>query len=540
MSRESKWWKAVRPKWWRGDAPKPAAPLVLKGREPRTVTAGALQELVTTFRGRKLVPVEPSPFVNDPFQPAKPPKGVDNVQMAMDWSGGDGESLAEISNRFGGLSDGVGWLGFAYLAQLMQRPEYRTLVGTRSQEMTREWIELTYEGKDDKTIADKNVKKKLKELNDQVTAFRIRDLFREVTDHDGAFGRGHIYVDTGASRSDAELRTELKVDTVKLGKNKIKGFRTVEPIWCYPLSYNSDRPLEPDFYKPQTWNVNGKSVHKSRLITFISREVPDLLKPAYSFGGVALTQLAKPYVDNWLRTRQSVSDIIHSFTVFVLKTVMSAQLDLNAAQDLNNQADAFNTVRDNKGLFILDKESEEFENISAPLSGLEGLQAQSQEQMASVSRTPLVKLLGVTPSGLNASSDGEIRTYYDTILSEQEHLYREHLTTILAMIQIHLWGKVDDGIGFKFVPLWQLDEAGEASVRKTDADTDAVLINVGVISQEESRSRLASERNGPYGGLDAEDVPEPETDVDENGDPVSTSGDPAKSSEPREALRSGV
>ncbi|MGF6605041.1 hypothetical protein P3T23_009802, partial [Paraburkholderia sp. GAS448] len=45
-----------------------------------------------------------------------------------------------------------------------------------------------------------------------------------------------------------------------------------------------------------------------------------MLKPAYAFGCLSLSQIAKPYVDNWLRTRQSVSDLLHSFSTMVLKT----------------------------------------------------------------------------------------------------------------------------------------------------------------------------------------------------------------------------
>jgi Protein of unknown function (DUF1073) len=53
------------------------------------------------------------------------------------------------------------------------------------------------------------------------------------------------------------------------------------------------------------------------------------------------------------------------------------------------------------------------------LQDLDWLLAQSQEQISSVSRIPLVKWTGISPSGLNASSEGEIRVYYDLIHSEQ-------------------------------------------------------------------------------------------------------------------------
>ena len=42
----------------------------------------------------------------------------------------------------------------------------------------------------------------------------------------------------------------------------------------------------------------ANEVHASRLMTTIPFPVSDLLKPAYSFGGLSLIQMGKPYVDN--------------------------------------------------------------------------------------------------------------------------------------------------------------------------------------------------------------------------------------------------
>jgi phage-related protein (TIGR01555 family) len=153
------------------------------------------------------------------------------------------------------------------------------------------------------------------------------------------------------------------------------------------------------------------------------------------------------------------------------------------------------------------------------------LQAQAQEQMASVSGIPLVKLLGITPSGLNASSDGEIRSFYDFISSYQEHLFGLHLETVLKIIQLSEFGEIDDDIGYRFEPLWELNETERASVRKTDVDTAVELINAGVLHPEEERKRLATTEDSLYHGLDVDDVPEPPEDMST----PSLLSDPAKS-----------
>jgi phage-related protein (TIGR01555 family) len=256
------------------------------------------------------------------------------------------------------------------------------------------------------------------------------------------------------------------------------------------------------------WFVMGKQVHVSRLLPFIGRPVPDLLKPAYSFGGLAMTQMAKPYVDNWLQTRQSVNDLISAFSVMVLSTNMSSVLQGGGMEAEMARATIFNNLRNNRGVFMVDKNEEEFTNVSAPIAGLHELQAQSQEHMAAVAGIPLVKLLGITPAGLSASSEGEIRVFYDTIAAQQEAFYRDNLNKVLGFIQLSLFGEVDDSITFQFEPLYSMTEKELAEARKAEAETDQIYTDLGAISPDEVRKRLANDPDSMYQGLDPDDVPD--------------------------------
>jgi phage-related protein (TIGR01555 family) len=411
------------------------------------------------------------------------------------------------------LSEGLTFLGYPYLAELTQRPEYRKPAEIIAKEMTRKWIKLQASGDDDKTEKIKAIESEWKRLN-------VQHVFRKAAEHDCFFGRGQIYIDTGAGDNPEELMTPLSVSVAKIGKGSLKGIRIVEPMWTYPNLYNSNDPLKEDFFKPSSWFIMGKQVHSSRLMMLVSREVPDLLKPVYAFGGLSLTQALKPYVDNWLRTRQSVSDLVHSFTTHVLKTNMSSILNAGAGKAENDRAMLFTQMRDNLGLFEIDKDTEDFDNISVPLGGLDHLQAQAQEQMASIAGIPLIILLKITPSGLNASSEGEISSFNDWIEAMQEALFTPHLSRLLDITQLSLFGEIDTEIGFKYEPLGKRDELVAANARKTDADTDAVLIGAGVISPDESRTRIAAEEGSPYAGLalneEIEPIGEPE---EEDGHP---------------------
>jgi hypothetical protein len=223
-----------------------------------------------------------------------------------------------------------------------------------------------------------------------------------------------------------------------------------------------------------------------------------------------MSQMAKPYVDNWLRTRQAVSDKVANYSVRGLKTPGVAASLMAGAEEVTNRVEAFTMLAQNNGLMLIGNDEEYFE-VDSPLSTLEQLQAQSQEHMASVSRIPLVKLLGIQPAGLNASSEGEIRAFYDWIKAFQEFLFRKHLKTIIGFIMLGLWGKIDEDITFDFVDLWRLDEAAKVSVEKTKTDIDDANVAMGSVSPEEVRRRLAGDKDSPYAGLDLDpdELPEP-------------------------------
>lgn len=421
------------------------------------------------------------------------PAGVKPNGLAMDNS--------PLGNFGADCFFGTGFIGYPRLAELAQISEYRSVSETTANEMTRQWIEIKSVGEEDNNEAIKQIKECYERLN-------VRDAFRKAIETDGLFGRGQILVKI--KDHDGKLANPLLLTEKTIAKGSLKALVNIEPMWTTPAPYNAIDPTQPDFYKPKAWYVMAQEIHASRLFTLISRPVPDMLKPAYNFGGVSMTQLMIPYVKRWLRTVDSVSDLLHSFSLSGIKTDMSAILSGSDDGDTNImlRAELYNRLRDNRGLMLLSKDDEEFFQFNTPLSGLDALLAQSQEQMAAPSHTPLVKLLGITPSGLNASAEGEIDVYYDHILAMQENLLRDPLDKLLKLVQLHLFGKVNDNITFDFVPLQQMSETELSTIRKSDTDRDVAYIQAGVVSAEEVRGRLASEPNSGYNGIDVEDVPE--------------------------------
>jgi hypothetical protein len=291
------------------------------------------------------------------------------------------------------------------------------------------------------------------------------------------------------------------------------GFQNIEPMWTTPYAYNTSDPTLPDFYRPDRWYIMGHETSADRLLTFISRPVPDMLKPSYNFGGLSLSQLVEPYVIRWLKVVDGVSRIITSFSITYVATDMQATLtDPGAADTLAQRARIFNMTRDNRGIAFINKDTEEMQQINTPLSGLSELQAQAQEHMAAPTHVPLVFLTGITPGGLNASSEGEIKVFYNWIAGEQENLFDSHLRTVLQILQLHEYGVIDEEIKFEWVPLDSPTDKEQSEIRKSDTDAAVSLVSAWIIiSPDEAREALRSDPNSGYTQLegDAPEQPDP-------------------------------
>lgn len=503
-----------------------------------------IEEISRQYAMRKARSQATNPFKLPEFPAkAKPP-----AEMAMDAMLGQDSAFGQAGSAWlagseiaGMSADGLMFLGYTYLSELAQRPEYRVMSETIADDMTREWISFDVIGDEkqqledrardpegyDERLADPDERKKrvknagktdrVKELEDDQLRLEVKDRFYEQARNDGFFGRSHLFLDIRTNATTdvidgAELKTPIgnsrdETSKSKVPKGSFHGLRTIEPVWTYPMMYNAINPLRADWYNPQTWYVMGQEIHGSRLQTFIGHPVPDMLKPAYAFGGLSLSQMAKPYVDRWLTTVTSVNQLVHSFSVMVLMTDLSTMMQPGSVSALLARVAMFNMLRDNQGTFVVNKNTEDFKNVSAQLSGLHELQAQAQEHMASINRIPLVKFTGIQPAGLNASSEGEIEVYDDTIAAYQSRFADPNLRRIINFEMLSLWGEVDTEITHRWNPLRQITDAERGQKEKDDADRDQKYVDMGAISPEEVRKRVINDKELPYTGLDPDDIP---------------------------------
>lgn len=402
-----------------------------------------------------------------------------------------GMGLEEIAPQF---------LGYPYLAGLSQNGLIRAGVCTIAEEMTKKWIEI--KRGEESAEDDDRVKTLMSALND----FGIPKLFNEAAEKCDFDGGCLIFIDTG--EEDKALEEPLHADPALFSGKRIKRFTLVEAINLYPGLYNATDPLAPDYFTPTHWLVLGKRIHRSRLLYFAPNKVNLLLRPAYNFFGIPASQLCLDYVAHFTKTREAAQRLLTKFSLTVFKSDMSAILGGGGADNFDRRMAYLTQWRDNDMILAIDMEREDVVKLETPISGVTDIVRQSLEFVSMVFRMPVTKFLGISPAGMNATGESDMRNFYDHVESKQEKVLRRPLDKVLDLLQLHLFGEIDPEIKAVFCPLSDEDDSQKAMTQKTKMDTLAVAVQSAIVSEEEARQAIVDDPDSPLNFITPDEVPE--------------------------------
>ena len=328
----------------------------------------------------------------------------------------------------------------------------------------------------------------------------MQELFHRACELVGYEGGCFLFIDTGVQGSALAERLDKSGKGAELRKGGPLRFQLLDPVNCAPGAYNATNPLAADYFVPEWWMVQQTRVHASRLIRMVANEPLVLMRPAYNFLGIPQAQLLWDYVLHFQENRDAANRLLNKFSLTAFKTSMEATLqEAGGVEQLDARMRMLARFRNNDGVLALDKDAEELIQLNTPLSGVRELVQQSLEHLAALNRTPAVKLLGISPSGFNATGASDIRNYYDHIRSQQEKVIRPALEEVFRVLSVHLYGTPDAGMSFVFSAMSEADEAAAANAQRQRAAALAALVGARILSPDEARQYL---RDSPDSGFD--------------------------------------
>lgn len=274
---------------------------------------------------------------------------------------------------------------------------------------------------------------------------------------------------------------------------------------------------DPEFGMPEYYTVSsdaltvGIRVHHSRILRFMGRPLPYLEQMAETYWGASELE----HVIDELKKRDNVSWNIAMLTFMANLRVMKmdgmsqvlAVGNEQAQMQLYNTIQGMNAMMNNNSLQILG-EGDSYETHQYTFGGIGETYDRFMMDVAGAAETPVTKLFGRSPAGMNATGESDMQNYYDTIEEKQEAELRPVYDKILPIMFISTLGGIPDDWDYEFNPIRRPhdDEMADLASKNTDSVTKA--FQAGMVSQRTALKELRqqSEMTGMWSNITDEDI----------------------------------
>lgn len=286
----------------------------------------------------------------------------------------------------------------------------------------------------------------------------------------------------------------------------------------YPESELVTDPSDPDFGLPMYYTIrddqNGDlmvRVHHSRVVRFIGRELPWLEQVTEVYWGES--ELESIY--NELIRRDNVAANIAALTfranINYMETEGLDQLlgttNTEVQRRFWNVLAAQSIMESNFGTRVINK-GDAIHNTQYTFAGLPEVYDRVMMDVAGAARTPVTKLFGRSPAGLNATGESDMQNYYDYIDGLRETQFRPIIERLLPIMAMSAWGVIPDDMQVTFPPMSTPDAEKAADIAQKSVDAIIAAYQADLIDQATALKelQLLEPTTGLFGKISDESI----------------------------------
>lgn len=253
------------------------------------------------------------------------------------------------------------------------------------------------------------------------------------------------------------------------------------------------------------------SVHHSRLVRFTGRDLPYLERVAELYWGESEVEALYKEVVAHDNVSANMAALTFQANINTMEVKGLEQLLSMASPAVQKRfwdvMQAQSVMQSNFGMRLVE-EGSKLTNTQYHFNGLREVYESMCLNLCGASHYPMTKLFGRSPSGLDATGDGDLRNYYDYVDSQREAKLRPALEKLLPVLAMSAWGFVPDDLDFTFPPLWTPTAKEVAEIAKTKSEAIVTGYQAGLMNVDTAQKELKKleDETGMFGSITDEEI----------------------------------
>jgi len=361
----------------------------------------------------------------------------------------------------------------------------RQIVDVPAEDMCREWRTIKCKDADDIRMEEDRL--------------MLPSLTQEAISWARLYGGGGILMLTGQ-----DLTKPLNVNRIR--KGDLRRCIVFDRYDMSAMTLNTWNVLEPNFLLPEFYTITGggQQIHWSHFARFNGARLPRRqMLQTQGWGDSELRKCLDDIMD-MVASKDGIAELMQEANVDVVKREgLSDELASDQDEAIINRYTLFSQMKSVVQMALLDGE-ESYERKTLDLGGVAPVLETFMTWISGAADIPVTRLFGTSAKGLNATGEGDLTNYYNSIRSKQLVQIDPGLRYLDEVMVRSALGYWPDDYNYVWNPLAQLNELQIAQAAYQRAQKDMLYLQEGVIRPSQIQRNLQASEEYQFEDKDIE------------------------------------
>jgi phage-related protein (TIGR01555 family) len=346
---------------------------------------------------------------------------------------------------------------------------------------------------------------------EELKAEKIIDQYKDIMEAIGAYQKCAEAIKWGRLYGGSLILigvTDGRTPDKPLEPKKIKSFENLKVIDrtdvdFHKIEFQTD-PLKPRYGLPEYYSIKfdvgpklqaETRVHYSRIIEIHGTSLPNgatTFTSEQRYWGLSVLQRVEDHLRTLGSSLGSIDQLLQEMSVgkYKIKDLAVLLSSPEGKAAIQRRVEISDLTRSVFRSQYLDSE-EEYSRDEITFTGVPEILYIIFMLISADTGYPITRLFGVSPAGMNATGESDMRNYYDAVRSKQTFQLQPILLRLVRIISE--WLDIDEPY-IKFAPLQTMNEKEQAELERQKADTEQVkattyktYIDAGILEPYEAR-----------------------------------------------------
>lgn len=290
-----------------------------------------------------------------------------------------------------------------------------------------------------------------------------------------------------------DLTKPLDVNRIRKG-----GLQRIIPFDRFDMqamTLNTWNVLAPNYLLPEFYTIstaNGQEIHWSHFARFNGARLPRRqMAMTQGWGDSELRKCLADIMDT-VASKDGIAELMQEANIDVIKRDgLNEELASDQDDAITERYALFGQMKSLVHLALLDGD-ETLERMTLNLGGVADVLKVLMTWISGAADIPVTRMFGQSAQGLNATGEGDLKNYYNSIRSKQVVQLSPGMRTLDEVLVRSALGYFPEDFNYVWNPLSQSDPLQAAQAGAATAQRDITYLQQGVITQAQIARNLES------------------------------------------------